>query len=223
MPRRRRARRPRACCSAGGGGAREIAALRVEARATATRFFSDLDGLEYDNLFIFDEVGWNFEPSEISGAFGLVQLRKLAANLARRKRNFALLSELFGTSPDVFVLPRLTPGVDTGWHMFPILIRPESGVRRAEFQQHMERHGVDTRMVWTGNATRQPAFAEDRRTASPPGGLPERRPGDGAGPHPAVEPRRSTTTTSRTSARRPRPSSRAAERPSDPRNPLPVE
>jgi CDP-6-deoxy-D-xylo-4-hexulose-3-dehydrase len=121
-------------------------------------FFSDVDGLEYDDLFIFDEVGWNFEPSEISAAFGVVQMRKLPLNLARRQRNFELLSEGFGAHPDVFVLPQLTPGIETGWHMFPILIRPESGVRRAEFQQHMERNGVDTRMVWTGNATRQPAF-----------------------------------------------------------------
>src|SRR5690242_8326947 len=55
------------------------------------RFFSTIDGeLEYDNLFIFDEAGWNFEPSELSAAFGLVQLDKLADNLARRQRNFEL-------------------------------------------------------------------------------------------------------------------------------------
>ena len=42
--------------------------------------------------------------------------------------------------------------------MFPILLRPESGIRRGDFQEHMEAHGIDTRMVWTGNATRQPAF-----------------------------------------------------------------
>ncbi|MDZ4825111.1 MAG: aminotransferase class I/II-fold pyridoxal phosphate-dependent enzyme [Actinomycetota bacterium] len=135
------------------------------------RFFSDVDGLEYDDLFIFDEVGWNFEPSELSAAFGVVQMRKLAANLERRKRNFALLAEHFGTRPDVFVLPRVTPGVETGWHMFPIMIRPESGVRRADFQQHMEAAGVDTRMVWTGNLTRQPAFKNvEHRVAA--GGLP---------------------------------------------------
>ena len=70
------------------------------------RFFSELDGLEYDDLFIFDEVGWNFEPSEISAAFGVVQMRKLPHNLARRKRNFALLHEHFARHEDVFVLPR---------------------------------------------------------------------------------------------------------------------
>jgi len=122
------------------------------------RFFSELDGIEYDNLFIFDEVGWNFEPSELSAAFGVVQMRKLPANLERRKRNFERLRERIGRHPDHFVPPRTTPGVDTGWHMFATTIRPESGGRRGDFQQHMERSGVDTRMVWTGNAARQPAF-----------------------------------------------------------------
>src|SRR5689334_8650987 len=122
------------------------------------RFFSSIDGdIEYDTLFIFDEVGWNFEPSELSAAFGLVQLEKLAANLAARKRNFARLAEHFAQRPDVFVLPRTTPDVDTAWHMFPVLLRPESGLVRSAFQAHMERNGVDTRMVWTGNALRQPA------------------------------------------------------------------
>ncbi|MEX1007691.1 MAG: hypothetical protein WD271_07565 [Acidimicrobiia bacterium] len=35
----------------------------------------------------------------------------------------------------------------------------------------MESHGVDTRMVWTGNALRQPAFAEVPHHAAP-GGYP---------------------------------------------------
>ena len=134
------------------------------------RFFSVIDGLEYDDLFIFDEVGWNFEPSEMSAAFGVVQMRKLPINLARRKRNFELLSKHFSGYPDVFVLPRITTDIDTGWHMFPIMIKPESGVRRSLFQQHMEAAGVDTRMVWTGNVTRQPAFKDVAHRVGP-GGL----------------------------------------------------
>jgi CDP-6-deoxy-D-xylo-4-hexulose-3-dehydrase len=136
------------------------------------RFFSSIEGdIEYDNLFIFDEVGWNFEPSELSAAFGLVQLEKLRDNLAARKRNFDRLAQRFAQRPDVFVLPRTTAEVDTAWHMFPVLLRPESGVSRAAFQQHMERNGIDTRMVWTGNVLRQPAFKAIPHRA-PPAGLP---------------------------------------------------
>ncbi len=56
--------------------------------------------------------------------------------------------------------------------MFPMLINAGSGIRRAELQQWMESHGVDTRMVWTGNAARQPAFRDQPHQRQPEGGLP---------------------------------------------------
>ena len=153
-------------------GRRSEVQLFGSKKGVEKRFFSSIDGdLEYDNLFIFDEVGWNFEPSELSAAFGLVQLDKLGENLARRQRNFERTSSHFARWPDKFTLPELTPGIETGWHMFPAIIKSESGIRRGEFQQWMETHGVDTRMVWTGNATRQPAF-RDKPHRVPAGGLP---------------------------------------------------
>jgi CDP-6-deoxy-D-xylo-4-hexulose-3-dehydrase len=141
------------------------------------RFFSAIDGgtgfedIEYDNLFIFDALGWNFEPSELSAAFGLVQLDKLGDNLSRRQRNFELTSSHFARWPEHFTLPKLTEGIETGWHMFPVIINPEAGIRRSEFQQWMESQGVDTRMVWTGNAARQPAF-KDKPYRQPAAGMP---------------------------------------------------
>ena len=153
-------------------GRRSEVQLFGSQKGSGSRFFSSIDGdIEYDNLFIFDAIGWNFEPSELSAAFGLVQLQKLGENLEARKRNFDRLIGRFSQRPDVFVLPRTTAELDTAWHMFPILIRPESGVRRSALQQHMESHGVDTRMVWTGNITRQPAF-KGAGMRIPPGGLP---------------------------------------------------
>jgi CDP-4-dehydro-6-deoxyglucose reductase, E1 len=140
-------------------GRRSEVQLFGSKKGTDRSFFSSIDGdLEYDNLFIFDEVGWNFEPSELSAAFGLVQLDKLADNLARRQRNFEVTSSHVARWPELFTLPRLTEGVATGWHMFPIIINSKSGIRRGELQRWMEQRGVDTRMVWTGNAARQPAF-----------------------------------------------------------------
>jgi CDP-6-deoxy-D-xylo-4-hexulose-3-dehydrase len=155
-------------------GRRSEVQLFGSTKGTGSRFFSSIDdgALEYDNLFIFDEIGWNFEPSELSAAFGLVQLAKLNVNLDARKRNFTRLHEHFSRRSDVFALPRTTPGLETAWHMFPLRIRPESRVQRAGFQQHMEHHGIDTRMVWTGNITRQPAYRN----------IPYRIPADGL-PH----------------------------------------
>ena len=40
-----------------------------------------LKGIEYDKKFVFSDLGYNFEPSEIGAAFGLIQLKKFK-NLA---------------------------------------------------------------------------------------------------------------------------------------------
>lgn len=153
-------------------GRRSEVKLFGSQKGAGSRFFSTIDGeLEYDDLFIFDEVGWNFEPSELSAAFGLVQLDKLGENLARRQRNFELTSAQFARWPHLFTLPLLTEGVETGWHMFPVILNPGAGVSRSELQSWMESRGVDTRMVWTGNATRQPAF-RDKPFRQPARGLP---------------------------------------------------
>jgi CDP-6-deoxy-D-xylo-4-hexulose-3-dehydrase len=134
-------------------------------------FWEDLDGIAYDNQFIFDELAWNFEPSEIGAAFGLVQLDKLEENRARRQRNFRLYTEFFERHADRFVLPRQLPEVDTAWLCFPLTIRPGAGFERADIQAFLESREVDTRTVWTGNASRQPMLA-GRKYRTPDTGLP---------------------------------------------------
>ncbi len=119
-------------------------------------FWEDLDGVRYDSLFIFDDVAWNFEPSELGAAFGLCQLDKLRANYARRQRNFALYNDFLARYPEQLVAPRQLAGLETAWLSYVFLIRPDAGFGRSELQQFLEPRGIDTRTVWTGNAARQP-------------------------------------------------------------------
>ena len=72
------------------------------------------------------------------------------------ERNFAAFQEFFGGFPDLFDLPVQLDGLDTAWLAYPFVVRPDSGLVRSAFQAELERRGVDTRMVWTGNVTRQP-------------------------------------------------------------------
>src|SRR4029078_467555 len=84
-------------------GRRSEAQIYGSRKGVDRRFFSWIEvHPEYANLFIFDEIGWNFEPAELSAAFGLVQLDKLPENLAKRKRNFERVTRLFSPPPDVF-------------------------------------------------------------------------------------------------------------------------
>jgi CDP-4-dehydro-6-deoxyglucose reductase, E1 len=131
----------------------------------------EVDGVLYDSLFIFDELCWNFEPSELGAAYGLEQLKKLPQFTGRRKRTFELYTEMLASHPDVFIAPRTLDGLDTVWMTCLALLRPDSGVSRSDFSEFLESRGIDTRTVWTGNATRQPFF-KNVAYRTPSGGLP---------------------------------------------------
>ncbi|MGI9666186.1 MAG: DegT/DnrJ/EryC1/StrS family aminotransferase [Acidimicrobiia bacterium] len=133
--------------------------LRDESEHIDDRFNVQVDSVEYDAKFVFAEVGYNFLPSAISAAFGLVQLDKLPEYRARRIRNFAFLRSAFEQFTDYVVLPEERSGVDTAWLAFPLIVRPDAPFTRQELQIGFETAGVQTRVVFTGNIVRQPGFS----------------------------------------------------------------
>jgi CDP-6-deoxy-D-xylo-4-hexulose-3-dehydrase len=135
-------------------------------------FWEDLDGVHYDNQFIFDELAWNFEPSELGAAFGLEQLKKLPDNLARRRRNFDRYTEFLAGYGERFLLPRQVEGLETAWLGYPLTITPDAGFERAALQEFLDGRGIDTRTIWTGNVTRQPML-HNVTVRVPDGGLPQ--------------------------------------------------
>lgn len=132
--------------------------LFVESEKIENRFNVVVDGIPYDAKFVFEEPGYNVEPSEMGAAFGLVQLSKLELNIRKREENFAYLLAFFSRFDEYFILPRQLPDSRTGWLAFPLTIKPEAPFTRREFQIFMEQHGIQTRTVFTGNILRQPGF-----------------------------------------------------------------
>ena len=128
-----------------------------ESEKLEDRFNVKLDGIPYDSKFIFEEIGYNFLPTEISAAFGLIQLQKLKKFTELRKRNFEKLYSFF-SSTKFFKLPRKLPQVETSWLAFPLTISSDAPFTRLEIVKYLELNGVQTRPIFTGNVLRQPAF-----------------------------------------------------------------
>ena len=145
--------------------------LFVESETIENRFNVELDGIEYDAKFLFEELGFNIEPSEISAGFGLVQLDKLERNIAAREHNFAAQYAFFKTYEDWFVMPKQLPGSRTGWLAFPLTVRKDAPFTRRDMQIFLEKRDIQTRPVFTGNILRQPAMAGVVHRAVP-GGYP---------------------------------------------------
>lgn len=123
------------------------------------RFAGRLDGESYDAKFIFSEVGYNFQSTELNGAFGLVQLKRLDVFSALRKKYFTDLLSFFGKYEDFFVLPKQDERTETNWLCFPLAVKPDAGFNRNEITQYLEKNNIQTRPIFTGNVLKQPAFA----------------------------------------------------------------
>ena len=135
-------------------------------------FREDLDGVDYDNDFIFDLLPWNFEPSELGAAYGVVQLNKLAQNYERRRKTFAEFTAAYGAYPEFFSTPVETDGLDTAWLCYPVTVTADAPFSRSDLQEFVEAQGIDTRTVWSGNITRHPMMAGVEHRV-PDEGLPE--------------------------------------------------
>ena len=120
------------------------------------RFNKKVDGIPYDGKYIFSEMGYNFLPSEISAAFALEQLKKLKLNINTRVKNFNTIFNYFKQYEDLFILPTEFKGLKTGWLAFPLIIRNQSKILRKNLQIFLEKNGIQTRTIFTGNILRQP-------------------------------------------------------------------
>ena len=120
------------------------------------RFNKKVDGIPYDGKYIFSVMGYNFLPSEISAAFALEQLKKLKQNINTRVKNFNKISKYFTQYENLFILPDEFKGLKTGWLAFPLIIRNQSKLVRKNLQIYLEKNGIQTRTIFTGNILRQP-------------------------------------------------------------------
>ena len=127
-----------------------------ESEGINKRFSTKVDGIPYDGKYIFHDIGYNFLPSEISAAFALEQLKKLSKNINKRVKNFDKLRKFFAYYPNLFELPNQLKGLKTPWLAYPIIIKEKSNINRQKLQIFLEKRGIQTRTIFTGNILRQP-------------------------------------------------------------------
>ena len=85
----------------------------------------------------FDDCGYNFRMTDIQGAVGVVQLRKLDALNQRRIDNAAYLTAGLRDVAGI-TLPTVSPGCKHVFHLYPIQIDPDNfGWTRDDFIHSM--------------------------------------------------------------------------------------
>ncbi len=116
-----------------------------------------LKGVDYDKKFVFSELGYNFEPSEIGAAFGLVQLKKFKKFMILRNGNFKKHINFFKKLSKYFIIPNIYENVKTNFLAYPIILKTKK-FNRKDLQIFLENNNIQTRPIFSGNILRHPAF-----------------------------------------------------------------
>jgi len=116
------------------------------------RFAHNIDGIPYDYKFLYGVLGYNMKCSEMSAAFGLVQLERFQtfkdirrANVERYLENLKDVKELI--LPDDSIKPN--------WLAIPLQTE-----NRLELLNYLEDNNIQTRVTFAGNVTRHPIYRE---------------------------------------------------------------
>jgi len=123
--------------------------------------FGDLP-FGYDHKYVYSHIGYNLKLTDFQAALGVSQLKKLPRFIETRRQNFGVLYEGLKKLEEFFILPEATPNSQPSWFGFPIAVRPEAPFTRRELIRHLDQAKIDTRLLFGGNLTRQPAFREAR-------------------------------------------------------------
>ncbi len=118
--------------------------------------------LGYDHKYVYSHFGYNLKATDMQAAVGCAQLKKLPDFVTRRRENFKRLKEQLSGLEDKLVLPETCPNSNPSW--FGFLITCKEGVDKNQVVSYLEEHGVQTRMLFSGNLTKQPCFDEMRQT-----------------------------------------------------------
>lgn len=113
----------------------------------------------FDHKYVYDEIGYNLKPIELQCAMGLEQLKKLPDIHALRRRNYALLFDIYKDYEEFFHLPRATSKADPSWFAFPLTIRKDAPFTRSDIVDYLEENLIQTRPYFAGNIMLQPAYS----------------------------------------------------------------
>lgn len=116
------------------------------------RFAHDVDGLPYDYKFLYGVLGYNMKCSEMSAAFGLVQLERFQTFKQKRRDNIKRYLENLKDIKEL-ILP--DDSIEPNWLAIPLQTE-----RRLELLNFLEDNNIQTRVTFAGNVTRHPVYRE---------------------------------------------------------------
>ena len=113
-----------------------------------------------DERFLFVNLGFNLRPTEIQGAFGIHQMKKIRKFLKIRRENGEYWNKKFKGLSDIFYLPKETKNSKHAYFCYPLTIKDDVKITRNEIVDFLSKKKIETRPIMAGNMVEQPSSKE---------------------------------------------------------------
>ena len=118
----------------------------------------------YDHKYVYSHLGYNLKVTDMQAAIGCEQLKKFPGFIEKRRKNWDRLHHALEYLQDRLILPEPAENSTPSWFGFMVTLREDSGLDRRQVVRYIEEHNVQTRMLFSGNILRHPAFDTVRGT-----------------------------------------------------------
>ena len=112
----------------------------------------------YDHKYVYSHIGYNLKATEMQAAIGVAQLKKLPEFIRKRKKNFESLYEALKKYERYLILPQVGSYSDVSWFGLPVMVKTDAPFTRSDIVKYLNRRRIATRMLFSGNLLRQPAY-----------------------------------------------------------------
>jgi CDP-4-dehydro-6-deoxyglucose reductase, E1 len=110
----------------------------------------------YDHKYTYSHLGYNLKITDMQAACALAQMERVDDFIRIRRQNFTYLKNRLQSCAEFLHLPQATPKSDPSWFGFPVVLKPESGIKRVDLLNYLDQNKIGTRLLFAGNLTRQP-------------------------------------------------------------------
>jgi CDP-6-deoxy-D-xylo-4-hexulose-3-dehydrase len=114
----------------------------------------------YDHKYVYSHIGYNLKVTDIQAAIGCAQLKKLPRFIETRRENWFALHKALDRFSTQLILPITPDRSDPCYFGFVITVDENAPFTRNQLTAYLEDAKIETRNLFCGNITRQPAYTD---------------------------------------------------------------
>jgi CDP-4-dehydro-6-deoxyglucose reductase, E1 len=121
-------------------------------------YYKDENLTQYDERYVFTNIGYNFRMTDIAASLGIEQLKKLNGFNAERVNIANFYGNTLCEYKEFLMLPMTPDGNFHSFYGYPIVIKESAPFTRHQLANYLEKNNIETRAFMGGDLSKQPAY-----------------------------------------------------------------